>query len=323
MENKSFISLDGNKVLSHVKIYESDFNHKIHLIPVIHIGTADYFLNIVEYVGEIPCIFENLKLGRKNSEFDKPIKNIDDFIESYSKISEKKWREYDSLIKKFIRKYISKDIKKLHKTIRNLVNELNGKLKTIYELCEKTNFDLSNLLMIQLYWCEILKLKHQFVVIDYVNDIPNRRNWIHTDLNFEKLMDQENLKEIINQFFKDPTQQQVIEAQKQMKLVLLSIFQSLQFIKTDDISQRRREFARIIIDEVAIQYKAFENLSPKLLFNVRNEMIANVVLDLLENEEEIMIFYGATHMIFIEKMLLDAGFKPKTEKLFEIFNTRC
>lgn len=163
--------------MSHVKMYENNLNKKVHLIPVCHFGTKDYFHNIMAYVGEeIPCIFESIKLGSELDKSYKPIKTLDDLIEVYSIIYDKFWEEFSSLIKKFNKKYVGKDIKKLHELVKREVYNSNDKIIKIYELCEKVNFSLTSMTLIQVYWSEILNLDYQFIAIDYENDIPNRSN---------------------------------------------------------------------------------------------------------------------------------------------------
>ncbi|MEJ2295320.1 MAG: hypothetical protein P8Y23_11215 [Candidatus Lokiarchaeota archaeon] len=96
----------------------------------------------------MPCIFENAKFSSETHKINKFVKNVDEFIEIYSVTSEDYWRKYRSLIKSFNRKYIGNDVKKLHNTLRKAVKKLDGKIKILFELCKRTNFGLSNLIMI-------------------------------------------------------------------------------------------------------------------------------------------------------------------------------
>ena len=321
MENSVFLSFDGDSLFSHVKIYESNSTQKIHLIPVIHIGTKDYFHKIVEYVGKIPCIFENLKFGAESNELNVPVKNFNDFIKIYSITSDKVWNNYNSLVKRFYKKYINKDLKKINKSVQKLVYRFNGNIKLIYELCQKTNFDVSNLIMIQLFLCDILQLEHQFIAIDYENDITNRPNWIHSDLNFEDLIQQVDIDDLIKKLLTDPTHEQINEAEKQMNLVISAIWGSLHLLELSDIHQRRRKFAHMVLEELAVHEVSFKDVIPELYFDTRNNLVLDTLMTLLEGNDEIMIFYGASHIIRFEKYLIENGFVFNASKTFEVFNS--
>jgi hypothetical protein len=320
IENSIFISFDGAKLVSHIKTYENDVNQKIHLIPVVHLGTAEYYYNILAYVGSIPCLYESVKFGPESNKPREPVKNVDDYIELYSISCDKVWNEYNSLISNFNRKFLSKDVKKLHKFVRKKVHKSNDKLRQIYELCKKTNFSFSNVMMIQLYWCEILKLEHQWTAIDYENDISKQSNWIHTDIDLEGIQDQKDVKEAIRRILTSPTSEEISQIQKEMYSIIGMIWQSVELYRMLDSSQRRRELANTLIDMMTTQYQVLETQAPELLLNTRNVMIEDSIINQIEDNNELMIFYGAIHMISIEKFLLDAGFKFKTEDHFEVFD---
>jgi len=79
------------------------------------------------------------------------------------------------------------------------------------------------------------------------------------------------------------------ESQKEMQLVMFSLYQSVQYDKIPDYSQRRIIFANDLIDVMTSLYQTFENVSPELLLNMRNEIIEDTILDLLKDNNEIMI----------------------------------
>lgn len=261
-----------------------------------------------------------MKLGSPKEKFYKPIKNCDDLIEFYSILYEKVWQEYKSLLKRSYSKFSGKKVKKLHKIVQREVYKSNEKIIQIYELGEKNNFGITNMLMIQLYWCEILELEHQSIIIDYENDIPNRFNWWHGDINFDDFIDQDHVKEAIEQVLTNPTQEQISEIQKERYLIMLEILVSIDLYRMGDISQRRADIANMIVNSLTTQYQAIENESSELLLKMRNTIVETSIVDLLEDNNEIMIFYGAMHMINIEKFLLSNGFKLKNEECFEVFD---
>ncbi|MFW9829634.1 MAG: hypothetical protein ACFFEY_18825 [Candidatus Thorarchaeota archaeon] len=319
MENSEFLSFNGISLLSHCRIYENDLNQKVHLIPVCHFGTVKYFYNLLLYIGDVPCIFENLNLNADDKSVYENIRDIDDYIEVYSIECEQIWQKYNKLLKNFYKKFLTKELKKLRKYIKKELKQSNEKIKKIYDLSEKTRFSFPNLIMIQLYWCELVNLVHQFIAIDYKNDIMHRPNWIHTDLNLGELKEQVDISEFLIELLTSPTPEQLAELQKEMHLVMLSILELLQIERIADVSQRRQELAVRLTNVMSQNYEKFESLNPEILLKTRNTLIEDSILNLIENNNELMVFYGATHMIGIEKFLFAEGFKYKADKTFEVF----
>ena len=321
MEYTIFLSFDESKLISHIKVYENHLKQKIHLIPVSHIGTNEYFQNIVEYVGNhIPCIYENIKLGSEGDTSYKSITNLEDLIDYYNVRYGKIWQEYNSLNKKFFRRFISKEVKNLHKLVQQEVKKSNEQINQIYELCKKSYFNMIVTYLIHFYWCEIFKLEHQMITIDYENDIPNRSNWCHGDLNYEAPEDNTNLKEMLKKLLTNPTQNLVNELEKEKTIVLGMLLATINFSRINTYSQRRRELATLLIDSMTTQYQEFEKSSPEFLLKVRNAIVEEAISSLLEDYNEVMVFYGATHMISIENFLLNQGFNYIDENQFEVFN---
>ena len=321
MEHSTFLSFDESKLVSHIKIYENHLKQKIHLIPVSHIGTKEYFQNILEYVGEnIPCIYENIKIGSEGDNSYKSIKNLEDLIEYYYVRYGKVWQEFNSLNKKFFRKYISKEVKNLHKLVQQEVKKSNKQIKQIYELCSKSYFNMIVTYLMQFYWCEIFKLEHQMIAIDYENDIPNRSNWRHGDLDYGTPKDNTNLKETLKNLLTNPTQNLISEVEKEKTIVMGMLLATINFSRISSVSQRRRELATLLIDAMTTQYQEFENFSPEFLLKMRNRIVEEAISSLLEDYNEVMVFYGASHMISIEKFLLNEGFKLENEELFKVFD---
>ena len=67
-------------------------------------------------------------------------------------------------------------------------------------------------------------------------------------------------------------------------------------------------------------YQAFEEQSPELLLKMRNTIVERGISILLEDFDEIMVFYGAMHMIGIETFLINNDFVFKNEIQFEVFS---
>ncbi|MFX1496070.1 MAG: hypothetical protein ACFFBH_00950 [Promethearchaeota archaeon] len=315
-----FLSFNGTSLFSHCRVYENNLNQKIHLIPVCHLGTKEYFHNLVAYVGNVPCIFENLNLNTDSDNIFYGIRNTDDYVELYTLRCDKIWQEYKRLIKKFYKKFMTEKLKKLQNLLKKELKHSNEKIKRIYDLSERTKFSLPNLVLMQLYWCELVNLIHQFIALDYKNDIMLRSNWILADLNLGELNEQVDMSEFLRELLTSPTPEQLVELQKEMQIVMLSILELLQIERITEIAQRRRELAVRLINIMTQDYEKFESSNPTILLKTRNTLIEDSLLNLIENNNEIMVFYGATHMIEIEKFLFDEGFTYKSEKAFEVFN---
>ena len=318
MNDSEFLSFDGDSLFSHVKIYENDANQKIHLIPVSHVGKKEYFQELVEYVGNTPCIFEFLRIN--SNDVDDNIKNIDDYLEIYGPLCEELWQKYKKMIRAFYKNFLSKELNQFRKKVKKQVKKSNDKLRKIYEYSEKSRFSFPNISLLQLYWCELLKLDHQFVALDFKNDIQHRPNWIHTDLNIEQLNENDDLSEAAVQLFTNPSPAQLQEVEKEINVVLSSILELIHAYQIPSYTIRRMNFAAMLIDVMANYYKVFEEMSPELLLTTRNLLIENKIIELLVENTEVMVFYGASHMINIEKFLFKEGFSPKAFKKFEVFN---
>ena len=318
MTDSGFLSFDGDSLFSHIKIYENQSNQKIHLIPVSHIGKEEYFHELVEYVGSTPCIFEYLRVN--SEEVNDNIKNIDDYLEIYGPLCEELWQKYKKMIRSFYKNFLNKELNKFRKSVKKQAKKSNKKLRKIYEFSEKSRFSFPNLPMLQLYWCELLKLDHQFVALDFKNDIQHRPNWIHTDLNIEELNENDDLSDAAIDILTNPSPAQLQEVEKEINVVLSSILELVHTFKIPSYTIRRMNFAAMLIEIMANYYKMIEETNPELLMTTRNLLIENRIIELLAENTEIMVFYGASHMINIEKFLFDEGFSTKSFKKFEVFN---
>jgi hypothetical protein len=211
-------------------------------------------------------------------------------------------------------------LKKVLKLLQQEAHKSNKKIIQIYELCKKTNFSLINATVIQAYWCEIFKLEHQMRAIDYENDIPNRSNWVHVDLNLNLEENKTDQIEKVLQVLKNPTQAVIDETEKERSFIIGTLINTINLSQMSECSQRRKEFANMIIDTMTTQYHAFENVSPEFLLKKRNTIVEKGISTLLEDFDEITVFYGAVHMIGIENHLFNKGFKVINEKCFEVFD---
>jgi hypothetical protein len=320
LEKTEFLSFDGSSLLSHCSTYYNANSKKVCLIPVIHLGNASYFQNLVNFIGNRPTLFENLKIIVKDQNNTRSIKSFEDFIELNASNTETFYNTYKKLLKRFYKKFFTIDINELWKLVKREVENSNDKIKQIYEFSEKTRFAIQTLAPVQLYWAEIMNLSHQFIAIDYENDIINRSNWIVTDLDIQKMMKDVDLNDLLIQFLKKPSKKMLKEVMKEIQMIFSSILACVELANLPNVSQRRERLATWLMASVSQQYKIIEESSPEYLLNIRNNLVEDSILELLENNDEVMVFFGATHMIGIEKFLTDNGFTFKFEEPFVVFN---
>lgn len=320
MEKTEFLSFDGTSLLSHCCTYYNADSKKVCLIPVIHLGNTSYFQNLVNFIGNRPTLFENLKIIVKDQSAPHSIKSFEDYMELNASNTETFYHTYKKLLQRFYKKFFTEDINELWKLVKREVNNSDNKIKQIYEYSEKTRFAIQTLTPIQLYWAEIMNLSHQCIAIDYENDILNRSNWIVTDLDIEKLMKDIDLNDLLVKLLKKPSKKLLNEVLKEIQMIFSSILACVELANLPNVSQRRESLATWVMGSVSHQYKIIEEASPEYLLNMRNNLVEDSILKLLENNDEVMVFFGATHMIGIEKFLINNGFTFKFEEPFVVFH---
>ncbi|MCJ7650084.1 MAG: hypothetical protein MUP85_15850, partial [Candidatus Lokiarchaeota archaeon] len=230
------------------------------------------------------------------------------------------YNTYKKQLNNFYKKFFTKDMKELWKLVKREVEKSDNKIKQIYEFSYKTRFSVQSFTPIQLYWKEIMNLSHQFIVIDYENDILNRSNWILTDLDIGKLIEDIDIHDLVNNLLTEPSKELLSEVLKEIQIIFSSILGCVELSNLPNVSQRRERLATLLTASISQQYKNIEEANPEYLLNMRNNLVEKSILEVLEKNDEVMIFFGATHMIGIEKFLVDNGFTFKFEEPFEVFN---
>jgi len=319
MTEFKFLDYDGISLFSNCVVYQNEKNVRVHLLPVIHIGEVSYYAELMNYIQNRICVFEKLNFATSKQSLQKSPKSLDEYIELASPGTEEFWEQYNKLLNKFYKKYLSRDVKSLWKKIKKCSKYFDEKIKIIYDCCVKSGFGIQNIMPIQLYLCEIMNLDHQMTAIDYVDDIPHRTNWIHTDLDFEKITENVNLNDLVEEILTDPTPEILEVLMQQMSFVLINILGIVEFKMASEVSQRRELLANGLIEGLTQQFEEILNYAPDYIMEDRNSMVEEQILKLIENHEEIVVFYGVAHMSAIEKFLIEQGFSLKTQQSFEAF----
>jgi len=319
MKEFKFLDYDGKSLVSNCLVDQIEKNKKIYLLPVIHIGSTQYYYGMDAYIENRICIYEKLKLASSDTNLQKSIKSLDEYIELSSPRIEDFWEKYKKLLDKFYKKFLTRDVQKLWKMVKKEFKNFDDKIRIIYDSCVKSGFGIQNLFPIQLYLCEIMNLDHQQSAIDYENDIPYRPKWIHADLDFDEMTENVDINELVEEILTEPSPEILDILLKEIRLLLTNILAMVEFKKIPEISKRRELLANGIIQGLTQQFEEIKNNTPEYLLETRNSMIEEQILNLIEDHEEIVVFYGMAHMIAVERFLLEQGFSLKTQQSFEVF----
>lgn len=319
MKEFKFLDYDGTSLFSNCVVYQNEKRVQVHLLPVIHIGEVSYYVELLNYIQDRICVFEKLNLASSNIDKEIFVKNLDEYLEITSPGIEDFWSRYKNLLKKFYKKFLTRDVKLIWKTVKKEFKNFDANIQKIYDDCLKTGFGIQNLFPIQLYLCEIMNLDHQMITIDYVGDIPHRTNWIHADLDFDKITENVDIFDLIEDLLTEPSPEELEVLLKQMSLILINILGMVEFRVTPGISKRRELLANGIIQGLTQQFEEILTYTPDYIMEDRNSMVEEQILNLIEEHEEIVVFYGAAHMGAIERFLLNQGFSFKNQQSFRAF----
>jgi sulfur relay (sulfurtransferase) DsrC/TusE family protein len=319
MTEFNFLDYDGVSLFTNCLVYQNEKDALVHLLPVIHIGDTQYYANLVNYIQNRICIYENMNLASSNEILQKSVTSLDEYIEMASPGIEEFWGQYKKLLRNFYKKFLTRDIKSVCKMVKKEFKNFDANIQKVYDICIKSGFGIQNLFPIQLYLCDIMNLDHQLTAIDYINDIPNRTNWIHTDLDFAKITQNMDLNEIVEEMLIEPSPEILEILLKQMRLLLTNILGMVSIKKTPGISKKRELLASGIIQFLTQQFEEVKKNTPGYILEERNAMIKEQILNLIEDHEEIVVFYGVAHMGAIERFLGEHGFSLKTQQSFEAF----
>jgi hypothetical protein len=319
MTNFKFLDYDGTSLYSNCLVYQNEKNIQVHLLPVIHIGDTQYYVSLLNYIQERICIFENINLTPSDVTIQKSAKTLEEYLEIASPGIEEFWDQYQKLLKKFYKKFLTRDVKSLCKTVKKKSKYFDNKIKTIYDGCIKSGFGIQNMYPIQLYLCESMNLNHQLLAIDYVNDIPLRTNWIHTDLDFGTITENVDLNELIEKMLTEPSKEIITMLMKQIRLLLTNILGMVEFKMTTKVPEKRELLANGLIQFLSQQFEEISKNTPEYILEGRNSMVEEQILNLIEDHEEIVVFYGVAHMGAIESFVIKQGFSFKTQHRFKAF----
>jgi hypothetical protein len=321
MEKQDFIIFDGSSVFSNCCLYTNPNKGRVYLIPVVHFGTEQYYRNLLEYIGNSLCIYEHFQIT-SSDETSKRIPNIFDKQFEYIKTStDQFWDKYHKNVERYYKKSLTKRLKKLRKNVHRIVDNSDERIKKILDLSERSFFGIQNIFLTQLYWAEITNLTHQFVAIDYNNDINMRDNWIHADMNIGKKLEDHGIDplELLEEVLINPVPEFLDIKRSEIQFLLILIYTSVHMFELHNIADRREYLALSIMKSVTENQEVIEQQTPFLIQD-RNTIVEDAISNLFEEDQEIFVFYGALHQIGIENFLLKQDFVFESQNLFEVFS---
>lgn len=322
MEKQDFVIFDGSSVYSNCCAYHNPNKGKVHLIPVVHLGTKEYYRNLLQHIGDFPCVYENIVLTSSDDPPQTIYYSFDEGAKALKSEVDQFWDKYHKFIEQFYKTHLSRDLKKMRKQVHKVVNKSDEKIRGILDMSERSFYGIQNIFLTQLYWAELTNLAHQFVAIDYYNDIKIRKNWIHADLNISKELEEKgiDMTELLELILTKPTPELLNIRLNEIQFLLLLINASVEMFELHKVARRRESLALSIIQTVVENYKAIEQLSPDYLIQGRNNLVEKAIYKLFGENQEIFVFFGAVHQIGLERFLLAQDFTFESQKQFEVFS---
>jgi hypothetical protein len=308
-----FATFDGKTLSSICRKYQDNSGVNIDLIAVVHIGEKQYYNDILEYIGERKCIYEQIEINVPNTLKRNGQSSDLDYLNAEYTAAENFWNQNKKLVEKYTKKYFSRNLKKKLEQIKKNYSGADNRLRMVFEICEKTMFNILNLGIIQKYLGEILELSFQFHEIDYINDIPKRTNWERIDMNLKGHTD-------LSQVLPDLKKEEIDAYLEEVNVILTHLAEIHYLHSITKVSERRVILANSIINYLSRPEDERTKQITRLFVVNRNKLIEAKLTELTPNSNEITILYGALHMLSLEEFLFNQGFKFKSEKPFTVFS---
>ncbi|MFW9828423.1 MAG: hypothetical protein ACFFEY_12605 [Candidatus Thorarchaeota archaeon] len=308
-----FATFDGKTLSSICRKYQDDNGVDVDLIAVVHIGEKRYYDDLLDYIGQRKCIYEQIEVNVPNNlKRNEQPSNLD-FLSTEYTAAENFWNQNKKLVEKFTNKYFSRTLKRKLEQIETNYLNADIRLRMIFEICKKTMFNILNLGIIQKYLGELLELSFQFHVIDYINDIPKRRNWERIDMNLKGHTD-------LSQVLPDLTKEEINAYLEEANVILTHLAEIYSLHSIPEVSERRVILANSIMNYLSSPEDERTKQVTRLFVVNRNKLIEAKLSELTHFNNEITILYGALHMPSLEEFLFNQGFKFKSEKPFTVFS---
>ena len=309
-----FVKYENNILSTVCHIYKHEDGRILHLLPIVHTGDKKYYEEMMTYIGEKICIYENIVVGSHEGR-----ENADDLLtalNSLEHIANVMDETSKRSIRKLRRKYITGELRKVRRMVKKRVKQVDEKVELMFNQCERTGYDMRNLFTISASLAEILGLTYQMFEIDYIGDIPNRQNFCHADLiKDEPAGNFEEEEEIVF----SPNPENVEEYQKRA-LILYVLLSSMVDFLLIPVKEGRDEFAQSIVLGLTSEFKETQQIMPDFIFTERNQIILDKIDELYREHNELVVFYGAGHMKEIAQIAIKSKFQLEFTQDFIVFN---
>ncbi|MBN2155406.1 MAG: hypothetical protein JW776_05140 [Candidatus Lokiarchaeota archaeon] len=293
-----------------------DHNGKtIILLPIMHMGEPQYFNKLLEYIGDRICIYEYLELGFSELvQKPTPVKSFDEQLHQSAIAATEFYQQYGQYIKKYQKKIKTRMIRKIRRIVKRNLRVLDERVDLIFQIIERSLYGIQNLTLAQMYLATLVGLSSQLFEIDYITDIPQRGNWIHSDLVYQNSEDSS-----IGEYLRSIDKEKIENLQKQAMLLYSLVYLIEEFCVTPP-SKRKEKFAEWIYISAQKPWTSYEDESPDYLYHPRNEILMNTIIQQLNIRDEVIVLYGTGHMPAIEENLLKKGYELLSKKEFEVFH---
>ena len=330
-------------------IYKNKDGKTLQLLPVTHIGEKGYYKDLMNYIGDKTCLYEGIditfgEITEDELEYSKKFKGLEQSAENVT-LNPKTLDERIALIglftdmlqkdaRKDIKKYnslvITGELRKLRKEIKRNLRRVDERVSKAFYLCEQNGFRLFNLEILHNLVAQTLGLYYQYNVIDCILDIPKRKNWIHADMTInmagdlqnaeEEDQDEENTEDVEDSEQEIPKYDPFdVENSKQNALVMYSmLFLVIHYLLDFTKDQRLENFAQSLVDNQD-NAELLKRSAPGYTIESRNRLVMKKTLSLLEEINEIVIFYGALHMDDFERTIQNKGFELNSTSEFIVY----
>ncbi|MHA1682206.1 MAG: hypothetical protein ACTSUE_14815 [Promethearchaeota archaeon] len=287
---------------------------RVRLIPAIHIGEQSYYSGILDKIGNQLCLYEFISGDKNTRALTKAFIHEEDFNKIIELVKHSDYFKVNrGVFKEYIKQHLPEEIRKFRKVIKKFFFRFRkSNLDEIFKIAEYSQYDSGNLILLNRYIADFLEVSFQLKEIDYLTDIPSRKNWVNVDLqgNRGDNRTREPLElspPIINYFH------------TQVSTVLSSLGLYISLLEIEDPGKRRVKFANHILGVDETMSKMAETDLPNILLNVRNQIAIKEMKVALDAGYDFCVLYGAMHLIAFEKFLSSEGFVLHESEFVKIF----